>query len=46
MCPDREPPTAQISPKTCTRLTDEEWAQELVTATPEDVPWMRDLVVR
>ena len=28
------------------RLTDEEWAQELVTATPEDVPWMRDLVVR
>ena len=28
------------------RMTDEEWAAELDTATPEDVSWMADLVVR
>lgn len=28
------------------RLTDETWADELKSATPADVPWMTDLVVR
>jgi hypothetical protein len=28
------------------RLTDERWAAELAITTPEDVPWMRGLVVR
>ncbi len=28
------------------RKTDEQWAGELQTATPVDVPWMQDLVVR
>jgi hypothetical protein len=28
------------------RLTDEEWAAQVLPASPEDVPWMQDLVVR
>lgn len=28
------------------RLTDEQWSEELQTATPEDVAWMSELVVR
>jgi hypothetical protein len=28
------------------RLTDEPWAEELYKATPADVPWVADLVVR
>jgi hypothetical protein len=28
------------------RMTDEEWASELIDATPPDVPWMSDLVSR
>lgn len=28
------------------RLDDEGWAEELNGATPEDVPWMKDIVVR
>jgi hypothetical protein len=28
------------------RLTDQQWATELEAATPADVPWMSDLVVR
>jgi hypothetical protein len=28
------------------RLTDDRWADELGGATPADVPWMADLVVR
>ncbi|WP_437827019.1 DUF3160 domain-containing protein [Sorangium sp. So ce1153] len=28
------------------RMTDQEWAGEIQSATPDDVPWMRDLVSR
>jgi hypothetical protein len=28
------------------RLTDEEWASQIAGASPPDVPWMTDLVVR
>jgi hypothetical protein len=28
------------------RMTDEEWAAQVTLASPEDVPWMKDLVVR
>jgi hypothetical protein len=28
------------------RQTDEEWSAELARSTPQDVPWMQDLVVR
>jgi hypothetical protein len=28
------------------RLTDPLWSDELNGATPDDVPWMKDLVVR
>ncbi|NUQ73661.1 MAG: DUF3160 domain-containing protein [Polyangiaceae bacterium] len=28
------------------RLSDEPWADELMSKTPDDVPWMKDIVVR
>ncbi|MGK4005809.1 hypothetical protein WMF31_24500 [Sorangium sp. So ce1036] len=28
------------------RMNDQEWAIELGSATPDDVPWMKDLVSR
>jgi hypothetical protein len=28
------------------RLNDEQWSAEITLTTPEDVPWMRDIVVR
>ncbi|XYH95868.1 DUF3160 domain-containing protein [Sorangium sp. So ce1128] len=28
------------------RMTDQEWAGEIQNATPDDVPWMKDLVSR
>lgn len=28
------------------RMTDQEWSSQISAATPADVPWMQDLVVR